>query len=52
MVALVMRTDKDSENYSEEETEARREAALKMMLASPRKPHGPIEAVKATPTKG
>ncbi len=27
------------ETYSEEETEARREAALKRMLATPHKPH-------------
>lgn len=28
-----------AETYSEEETEARREAALKRMLATPHKPH-------------
>lgn len=29
----------DDENYSETETVARREAALKRMLATPHKPH-------------
>jgi len=29
----------DPETYSEEETERRREAALKVMLATPHKPH-------------
>ncbi|MBX7514829.1 hypothetical protein K3179_09765 [Qipengyuania sp. GH38] len=29
----------DNETYSEEETKARREAALKRMLATPHKPH-------------
>jgi hypothetical protein len=33
----------DPETYSEEETERRREAALKRMLATPHKPH---EAMK------
>jgi hypothetical protein len=32
-------TKKDSETYSEAETEARREAALKTMFATPHKPH-------------
>jgi len=31
----------DEETYSEEETVARREAALKRMLATPHKPHKP-----------
>lgn len=31
----------ESETYSEEETERRREAALKVMLATPHKPHKP-----------
>ena len=30
------------EQYSEEETELRREAALKRMLATPHQPHKPI----------
>jgi hypothetical protein len=30
---------KESETYSEAETVARREAALKVMLATPHKPH-------------
>lgn len=33
----------DNESYSEEETVARREAALKRMLATPHKPHKPID---------
>lgn len=33
--------EKDIETYSEEETVARREAALKRMLATPHKPHKP-----------
>jgi hypothetical protein len=32
----------NDETYSEEETERRREAALKVMLATPHKPHKPI----------
>ena len=32
---------KDDEHYSEEETVARREAALKRMLSTPHKPHKP-----------
>jgi hypothetical protein len=32
-------TRPDPETYSEEETKARREAALKRMLATPHKPH-------------
>ena len=32
-------TDPKEETYSEEETVARREAALKRMLATPHKPH-------------
>lgn len=35
-------TPDDDEAYSEEETEARREAALKRLLATPHKPHEPI----------
>lgn len=31
----------ESENYSEAETEVRREAALRRMLATPHKPHKP-----------
>jgi hypothetical protein len=34
-----MADPKSDETYSEEETVARREAALKRMLATPRKPH-------------
>lgn len=32
-------TPKKDETYSEEETEARRETALKRLLATPHKPH-------------
>ncbi|MFC4290975.1 hypothetical protein ACFOWX_00915 [Sphingorhabdus arenilitoris] len=32
-------TDQKDETYTEAETEARREAALKRMLATPHKPH-------------
>jgi len=32
-------TEPNSETYTEAETEARREAALKRMLATPHKPH-------------
>lgn len=40
---------KDTETYSEEETVARREAALKRMLATPKKPRKPscLTPVKA-----
>jgi hypothetical protein len=33
--------ERNAETYSEEETEARREAALKRMLTTPHKPHKP-----------
>ena len=33
---------KDDEQYSEAETERRREAALKRMLSTPHKPHKPL----------
>ena len=36
----------DPETYSKEETERRREAALKRMLATPHKPHKPHEEQK------
>ena len=40
-----MRSDSaDKETYSDAETEARREAALKRMLATPHKPHAPLHA--------
>lgn len=39
----------DNETYSDEETEARREAALKRMLATPHKPH---EKLKKRDQKG
>jgi len=37
-----MTNDPKEETYSEEETVARREAALKRMLATPHKPHKPL----------
>jgi hypothetical protein len=37
---------KDSETYTEEETQRRREAALKRMLATPHKPHGKLTEPK------
>jgi hypothetical protein len=36
-----MADPKESETYSEEETRARADAALKVMLATPHKPHKP-----------
>jgi len=37
----------DDDTYSEAETVARREAALKTMLATPHKPHEPIGKKRA-----
>jgi hypothetical protein len=37
-----MAKDDPEETYSEEETVARRERALKRMLATPHKPHKPL----------
>lgn len=34
--------DPEAETYTEAETEARAEAALKRMLATPHKPHAPL----------
>lgn len=36
-----MAKTRDDDTYSEAETAARAEAALKRMLATPHKPHGP-----------
>ena len=42
----------ESETYSEEETERRREAALKRLLKTPHKPHKPLDhKSKGGPTK-
>jgi len=41
---------KDADHYSEQETVARREAALKRMLSTPHKPHKPL-GKKQTKTK-
>lgn len=38
-----------NETYSDEETEARREAALKRMLATPHKPHKKGSGLKPAP---
>ncbi len=37
-----MKDGNSDDTYSEAQTEARREAALKRMLATPHKPHKPI----------
>jgi hypothetical protein len=42
---------KDGDTYSEAETVARREAALKRMLATPHKPHRPKETGHGARTK-
>ena len=45
---------KTDESYTDEETEQRREAALKRMLATPHKPHKPhklAKSKKANPSK-
>jgi hypothetical protein len=39
----------DDEHYSEEETVARREAALKRMLSTPHKPHKPPSPTSGKP---
>jgi len=41
----------DSECFSEAETERRREAALKRMLATPHKPHAPQKTPKGGETQ-
>jgi hypothetical protein len=42
----------DEETYSEEETEARREAALKLMLATPHKPHDEVSSPRSRQKRG
>lgn len=44
-----MQKDALSETYTEAETEARREAALKRMLATPHKPHKKGSGPKPAP---
>jgi len=44
-----MPNSKSEETYSEEETVARREAALKRMLATPHRPHKFGGEAKASP---
>jgi hypothetical protein len=46
-----MADPKSDETYSEEETVARREAALKRMLATPPKPHDQMKARQEPQTK-
>jgi hypothetical protein len=42
-------TRKSYEQFSEKETEQRREAALKRMLTTPHQPHKPIEKKAKSP---
>lgn len=42
----------ENETYSEEETKARREAALKRMLATPHKPHSKVTKSQSGKVKG
>jgi hypothetical protein len=42
---------KNEETYSEEETVARREAALKRMLATPHKPHKETTGSRKAPRR-
>jgi hypothetical protein len=44
---MAMADDPEKETYTEAETEARREAALKRMLATPHKPHTNLNATGA-----
>ena len=46
------KAERDSETYTEAETKARAEAALKRMLATPHKPHKPKETSEAARRKG
>jgi hypothetical protein len=47
-----MSNQKSDDQFSEEETIARREAALKRMLNMPHKPHKTAKSEKAHPSKG
>lgn len=42
---------RDAETYSDEETERRREVALKRMLSTPHKPHKPLGKKKPARAK-
>jgi hypothetical protein len=46
-----MADPKSEETYSEEETVARREAAIKVMLNTPHKPHKPTGLTPSKVTK-
>jgi hypothetical protein len=45
---FMAKTDPQAETYTDAETEARREAALKRMLATPHKPHKTMGPNKGT----
>jgi len=42
MAGIPHLSDRKNEQHSEEETERRREAALKRMLSTPHRPHKPM----------
>jgi hypothetical protein len=50
-MVLAMSAPKETDNYNERETERRREAALKKMLATPPSPFTPKAKKKPSPAK-